>query len=220
MPTEQKRERIMQAAARIFANRRFHEVTLEEVAQAARVGKGTIYLHFRDKDDLFFETATWGFDALCEVLRGQVPDDAPFRERLLGACERICAFFEKRRPLFRLMHGQDGRVIGSHHELQQRWTVKRAHLIAAVTAILDEGVAKGEIRGDVPADVQAVYLLGMLRTRAHDLSGEGEAARRLESLLDLFWHGVAKPSTPVLAVTRRVAEARPRRRRVMRRTVP
>ena len=39
-----KERRIMEAAERLFTSRRFHEITLEEVAQAAKVGKGTIYL--------------------------------------------------------------------------------------------------------------------------------------------------------------------------------
>ena len=52
-----KRIAIMRAAERLFHNRRFHEVTLEEVAEAAQVGKGTIYRYFADKDDLFFQVA-------------------------------------------------------------------------------------------------------------------------------------------------------------------
>ena len=40
-----------------------------KVKSEAKVGKGTIYLYFENKDDLFFQTATWGFEELCELLK-------------------------------------------------------------------------------------------------------------------------------------------------------
>ena len=63
-----KRQEIMGAAASLFANRRYHELTLDKVAKKAKVGKGTIYLYFKDKDDLFRQTAKWGFEQFCESL--------------------------------------------------------------------------------------------------------------------------------------------------------
>ena len=65
---QSKRDQIMKAAEHLFTNRRFHEITLDQVARAAGVGKGTIYLHFADKDDLFFQVATSGFTQLCEII--------------------------------------------------------------------------------------------------------------------------------------------------------
>ena len=58
MTNSDKRQQIMQAAERLFLGKRFHEVTTDEVAREAHVGKGTIYRHFKTKDELFFETAT------------------------------------------------------------------------------------------------------------------------------------------------------------------
>jgi AcrR family transcriptional regulator len=85
--------RIMRAVERLFKSRRVHEITLDAVARAAGVGKGTIYVHFRDKDDLFFRTATAGFDDLCTTLSGSVPQLASFPDQLLAACTAIDAFF-------------------------------------------------------------------------------------------------------------------------------
>jgi AcrR family transcriptional regulator len=89
MEKADKRERILEAAEKLFKHRRFHEITLQEIAQAAKVGKGTIYLYFEDKDDLFFQVATSGFDELCEVVERRGAPDAPFMERLLAMCEEV-----------------------------------------------------------------------------------------------------------------------------------
>lgn len=48
-----KRDAILKTAARLFAQKPFHEVRLDDVAQAAKIGKGTVYLYFKSKDDLF-----------------------------------------------------------------------------------------------------------------------------------------------------------------------
>jgi len=82
----------MQAAEELFTSRRFHEITLDEVAQAAHVGKGTIYRYFKDKDDLFFQTASAGLDALCGLIHDGVPSSASFEDKLLAVCDRISSF--------------------------------------------------------------------------------------------------------------------------------
>jgi AcrR family transcriptional regulator len=46
---EAKREAILETAAKLFAQRPFHEVRLEDVASAAHIGKGTVYIYFKSK---------------------------------------------------------------------------------------------------------------------------------------------------------------------------
>jgi TetR/AcrR family fatty acid metabolism transcriptional regulator len=47
-----KRARILEAAVKVFAERGFHTATVAEIARAAGVADGTIYLYFKSKDDL------------------------------------------------------------------------------------------------------------------------------------------------------------------------
>ncbi len=190
-----KKLAIMQAAERLFTSRRFHEITLDEVAQAAKVGKGTIYRYFTDKDDLFFQTATSGFDELCDLLRRKVPQDEPFGPQLLAACQEISQFFERRRQLFQMMQNEEGRVIWVKGDLQGRWMKKRTGLVEALSEVLRKGVAEGEIRPDVPAEVLAHFLLGMLRTRARDLTdvAGGEYGQHA-MVIEMFRHGAAAKS--------------------------
>ena len=51
-PTEQRRAEILEAALRLFSSKGFHDTTMEEVANAAGVAKGTIYLYFQSKEHL------------------------------------------------------------------------------------------------------------------------------------------------------------------------
>ena len=181
----------MQAAEKLFTSRRLHEITLDEVAQAAKVGKGTIYRYFQDKDDLFFETATSGFGEMCELLVNKVPQDEPFAAQLQAACTQISQFFDRRRQLFQMMQNEENRMNWLRGDLQGRWMTRRKALVEALAAMLRKGVAEGHIRPDVPAEVLANLLLGMLRTRSRDLADAGAPFREIATIVELFRNGAA-----------------------------
>jgi AcrR family transcriptional regulator len=195
-----KKQRIMQAAEALFRTRQFHEIPLDEIAKQADVGKGTIYLHFTDKDDLFFQTAVAGFDELCELVAKSPFDGASFPPGLLQTCERISGFFRQRRPLFRIIQSEGDRALGRGGSLRQRWLKRRKQLTAAIAVIITRGVASGHLRKDIPAPVLAEYLLGMLRTRSLDMDDTPESQRTLAALSDLFlqgaMHGQVQPRKP------------------------
>jgi AcrR family transcriptional regulator len=190
-PIVAKRLRIMEAAVRLFRSRQFHELTLDEVAAEADVGKGTIYLYFSDKNDLFFQTAVAGFDEMCERLLASATEGACFRDRLVTACQTISDFFRERRPLFRMILSEGERALGRGASLRQRWLEHRKKMTAIVTEIVAQGVASGDVRADVPAEIMAEYLLGMLRTRSWELEDQPESRRTLDSVVEMFVNGAA-----------------------------
>ena len=61
-------DKILTAAARLFATHRFHEARMEDIAALAEVAKGTIYRYFRDKDELYLALLRLAGDALQERL--------------------------------------------------------------------------------------------------------------------------------------------------------
>lgn len=192
MPRRDRRLEIMAAAEKLFTSRRYHEITTDDIAHAARVGKGTMYRYFGHKDDLFFQVAMSGFDELCELLHSRVPEEAPFDAQLLSACAEITAFFQRRAQLLRMMQAEEGRMQWRKPQIRDRWMACRKRLVAAVAAIIRKGVAEGVIRSDIPCEVLANFLLGMLRTRGRDLADAPEGARRDELLVDLFCRGAGR----------------------------
>ncbi len=189
MPSATKRAAIMQAAEHLFTSRRLHEITLDEVAETAGVGKGTIYRYFQDKDDLFFQTATAGFDDLCQLLRRKAPQSLTFDRQLLAACKHIAAFHEQRRQLFGMMQAEENRMHWFRGDLRRRWQERRRALVAALAEIVRRGVAAGEVRRDVAPEVLAGFLLGMLRTQARDLPETLAAPAPHRLVTELFRNG-------------------------------
>ena len=52
--TKEKRDQILKAAEELFASRRYDEITMDEIAQLAQVGKGTLYRYFSSKEALLY----------------------------------------------------------------------------------------------------------------------------------------------------------------------
>ena len=59
----EKYDRILEAAIKVFAEKGFHQSTISQIARQAGVADGTIYLYFKNKDDIlvhFFNSKTAG----------------------------------------------------------------------------------------------------------------------------------------------------------------
>jgi AcrR family transcriptional regulator len=63
-----KREQIVGAASRVFAARPYHVVCMDDIAEGARVGKGTLYRYFPSKEDLYLGVVAEAFDLLIRRL--------------------------------------------------------------------------------------------------------------------------------------------------------
>jgi len=174
---------IMQAAERLFAGGRFHEITMEDVCRCAGVGKGTIYRYFSDKDDLFIRTAVRGIDELVSQLKSHAGEKRPFESRLLDACRSVCSFLKSRRLILHMMQSQNSH---KRSAFCAGWSQYRKSIVSALADVLSAGSAEGMIRKDVPSNVLSNLLLGLLRTTARDLTDAAETFRRTEFVIEFF----------------------------------
>ena len=55
MPPEKRREQLLKAARDLFYKKGYRETTTEEIARRARLTKGALYYHFKNKEDLLYE---------------------------------------------------------------------------------------------------------------------------------------------------------------------
>ena len=77
--------RILDAARKIFLERGFEGASIDEIAEAARSGKPTIYARFRDKRVLFTEVVTRDILSRITEFKSEVPTGATIEERLTSA---------------------------------------------------------------------------------------------------------------------------------------
>jgi AcrR family transcriptional regulator len=109
----QTRERIIQGALRLFAEKGVDATSIRDIASSAAISEPAIYRHFRSKEDLVWEIFWSGYRDLGALL-GSIEAKGGLRERLTTMVETICALFDRDQALFRFLlltqHGQLGKI--------------------------------------------------------------------------------------------------------------
>jgi TetR/AcrR family fatty acid metabolism transcriptional regulator len=154
-----KRERILLAAVRVFAKKGFHATRVSEIAAAAGVADGTIYLYFKSKDELLVALFEDRVDRLLGFLEAELPLRESAQEKLRRIIELQLQLLEGERDLAEVIT-----VI-----LRQSTKLMKEHAVAKFGAYLDAiasvvagGQAAGELRDDISPHLAARALFGAL----------------------------------------------------------
>ena len=149
------RQGISDAATRLFTKRGFDHVTVDEIAEAADVGRMTVFNHFPRKEDLFFDRDEEIREILCETLRQRDLRVAPV-EALRLLAHRLAA---EQSPFVEFSARSQGFIetIEGSETLQARARAIRDELAQVVTVALSERV--GREPTDPPAGLAANLLL-------------------------------------------------------------
>jgi len=185
--TPDKEEAILEAAARVFSGRPFHEVLIDDVATAAGVGKGTIYRYFPTKDDLFFAAILHSFDRLSDALAESLAQETSPRRRLERIAREVLSFSWGRRDLFTLLLNDERRFAKRDGELQKR---REAVSRLAQEAIL-EGIRRREFRG-IDARIGAELFRGMIRAANTLRRPEDTLDGLVAEIVGIFTHGIER----------------------------
>jgi AcrR family transcriptional regulator len=110
---EQTRQRIIQGALLLFAEKGVDATSIRDIASSAAISEPAIYRHFKSKEDLVWEIFWSGYRGLGETLRA-VEASGGLRERLAAMVQTICGLFDRDQALFRFLlltqHGQLGKI--------------------------------------------------------------------------------------------------------------
>lgn len=187
--TLDKRQAILDAAAQVFSGRQFHEALIDEVAAAARVGKGTIYRYFPTKDDLYFAAVLHSFDALSEALAVTLSRESSPHRRLELIAREVLSFSSNRPDLYVLLHRDERRFLKREEEVQKR----REALSRLVQEAILEGIRQREFRG-IDARLGAELFRGMIRAASRLRVGEEKLDAIAAEIVGIFADGIARRS--------------------------
>lgn len=157
---DDKRLRIIDAAAKLFGERAFHKVLLSDVAAEARVGKGTLYLYFESKEELFFSVLLQGFSKLVDRLAEDAVHnvDAPADEQLGAIVREMAHRIHGKSSCAHLLRGT---VVG--FPTGDEWTAKRDELRGLIEAVIRRGVSQG-VFDDPHPELSAQFIPGVIRS--------------------------------------------------------
>lgn len=177
---EDKRQAILKAAEEAFKGRRFDEVKLDEVAALAGVGKGTLYLYFKNKEDLFAALAGEGTNEMAERVLEISRMDVPYRERLFQFGREFSEFARERHAWMLLMQK------ASSADLEAKVRPQHDRVKSSVCRLLQTGIEEGVLREDVGVDALECLLVGSLFFRMRQRQ-RAIGTLALEPVMQCFW---------------------------------
>ncbi|MEL7564771.1 MAG: TetR/AcrR family transcriptional regulator [Dehalobacterium sp.] len=192
--TGDKRLRIMQAAAQVFAQKGFHRAKMEEIARAADVGKGTVYEYFSSKEQLFIEMFRAGNEYCNNLWAGQLKNESGIYNKLKKAAYLHLSFFDEHRDLAKVMM-QEFLQLGP--ELHQEFLKVHEKGIALLNDIFSQGVRKGyfictEINVAARMFYGAVQAIGVPMIIWEEKYNLDQLS---EKIVDIFLYGIVNRSS-------------------------
>jgi AcrR family transcriptional regulator len=186
-PDPQKRQQILDAASRLFASGRYDRIKLDDVAAAAGVGKGTLYIYFDGKEDLYFCLIYEAVVALIERLREQLAEHGatPAAARLRRIVQELVEFSFAHPQVYELM-----RTVGVGKQ-DVRWREARAELTDLIRQTIADGVGRGEFRDSHP-ELTAVFVPGFVRSALLFGADGLEKQTLVDHILQVMFHGILK----------------------------
>ncbi len=139
------RERLLEAASRLFAERGFEATRPQDIAREADVAIGTFYLHFADRREAFEAFTARAATELMERARTRAPDNGNFEARLRCTLESLLDYMDEKPGVVRAAFADEaviGSAPGAHAESL------RERLAQGLASGLELGMARGEILGD------------------------------------------------------------------------
>jgi len=150
---QRTRQDILRAAEKVLADKGLFDAKIADIAEAADIGVGTVYLHFETKEALTEAVVEDTVTRLKDTIdRARAQVDSVI-EQVRVSTRALCRFAHANRAVFRVVFGRGG----AYHDIVQR---AQAMFAADIERTLTQGVAQGVFRVTSPA-LAAQALVGM-----------------------------------------------------------
>ena len=109
------RDRILEAASSLFAEKSFQEVGIREIAKRAGCSHTTIYLYFKNKDEILFEVASAPLEKLYQTSLEIYQSSESIENRLLEVCHHFIRFgfqYASSNQLLFIVEGEEVEIVG------------------------------------------------------------------------------------------------------------
>ncbi len=164
---EQRRNDIIDAARTLLVDRDFNEVSMNEIAKEVGLGKGTLYLYFKNKESLYFAIVLRGIRIWDEMIKEEVKKVNTGFEKFIAYGNANREFSNKYPDYFRLLYSPtsikkqfDMDKMNSSEEFQEVRELFKEIMSVGIDSI-QKGIDDGEIRPDVDP-VEAAILLSVI----------------------------------------------------------
>ncbi len=186
------RERLFRAALQLFAHKGYSETTVEDITNAADVGKGTFFNYFPSKEHILAAFGRMQMAKVQAAVDAATTTKLPIEEILRQLAMEAVSLPARNPAIVRAL------LQANLSSAPVRKTMREIHTTA--TALLAQIVEVGQKRGEIRNDLKATELAQTLRQSLlgamliWSLYGDGTLQSRIETTLHVLWNGMAAGS--------------------------
>ncbi len=194
-----KQIKIIKSALKVISRKYFKEVTLDEIAKEADIAKGTLYLYFKDKEDLYLNCVLFVIEAMKRTVAESLKEEDDFFESC-GKIMKDSVFLFRKNPeyagLVFILHNP-GLVKNSQKFFNEMY-LKKTEFYEFLVKLMDKGKEAGKVRKNLNTEEAAFVFMSLyfdliFRTLSPKLIKNKKAAgyKSVKTALDIFRNGVS-----------------------------
>lgn len=148
------KELIQKTALALFAEKGITETTIRDIAATAGIAEGTMYRHYKSKEDLAWELFAENYMAVGRALREVQKQHKTTRAKLTAMIRHFCDTFENDSVMFTYL-------FLARHRQTQKLNPRMPNPYLVFRMVIKEGMSRGEIPKEDP-DVAASMVMGVI----------------------------------------------------------
>ncbi|KJS81349.1 MAG: hypothetical protein JM58_17130 [Peptococcaceae bacterium BICA1-8] len=194
MAEKPKKQLILEAAFEVFTKKGFHSTKVEEIAERAGIGKGTIYEYFKSKADVFHEMYIWYVDKyFAELEEGLLIETEPV-DKLLKIVKNHIVFLTNMKSLAGKLLSESSSNMDMGAEFKKTMVSSYKEKMDRIKVIIEEGIKKGVFR-EIDVTLCTMFFFGSLGGISHamfllDIDINPDAVA--EKVIDILLNGIKK----------------------------
>lgn len=189
----EKRAQMVSAAAILFKEKGYEATTLNDIAEAVRADRATMYYYFSSKEELLHETVGDTSSGNLEMMKAMLASDLPAVERVRAFIEHTLIAYEANYPqVFVYIQEDMTKVARKKGAWAKRMAKQIREFESGLVALLKVGVEDGSFRDDLDVEIVAKALWGMLNWthRWHKPDGSHSAKKIADTFAAIFLDGI------------------------------
>ncbi|MBI1909596.1 MAG: TetR/AcrR family transcriptional regulator [Deltaproteobacteria bacterium] len=194
LPKEERQRQLLEAAIVCFGEKGYHRTQVSDIIARAHVARGTFYLYFEGKREIFDVLITELFQRVQSEIR-TLPRDAVDKipSQLMGNIQRVTGLLVQQPLLAKILFNES---VGLDKELDERLKIFYGQILDLIQRGLRQGQEMGFVReGDIR--VLSICLLGCLKEIFYQSllegGGKSNSSAVTREVFRLVIHAIAKP---------------------------
>ncbi|MBN1158263.1 MAG: TetR/AcrR family transcriptional regulator [Bacteroidales bacterium] len=155
---EHRRNEIIDAAEKIFFAKGISNATMDDVAEAAELSKGTLYIYFLSKEDLHFAICLRGLDIMAGELQKAYDENLTGAQNAFETAKAYMHFVDHFPDYFNAIMSFESSSLDNVDPAYRSHILKPDSPLMAFVKVVEKGGMDGTIRQDIPAKELAVLL--------------------------------------------------------------